>query len=456
MRVREDENIDQPVVQKFGGTSVSALNKLAEVVAGTEGQKVLVVSAFSGVTNDLQRLAETAAGRGGWQAIVDEISERHQAVMEEHDLDVDLSKNLARMAEMAQGFASLREVTPASRDAMMGLGEALSAPIVAAKLRAMGIAAEAVDAYDIVHTDNNYGEGQVDVERTYAAVRARVEEVLARGAVPVITGFRAQSAEGRDIVVGRGGSDYSASLVGAAIDARQVQIWTDVSGVKDIDPRVLIGDSELEGHARTIDKMSYDEAREGAVFGAKVLHPRTLDPAEEKGIPVRVLNTFEPQHPGTTIENMESHAIRTVTSQKGFRIIKIKASRMFGKPGYLAKIFGVFGQYGIDVQDLSTSEIGVSVSMKKTNGLPEGFLRDLEALGMNVEVIEDLAKISLIGAGVDHDPSVTRRIGAALEKGGHKVVMETRGASGVNFTFLVNEAEVNDAVKAVYREFFVQ
>jgi len=296
-------------VMKFGGTSVgdaSAIQKVAEIVhaASRASDLVVVVSAMSGVTNQLLEAANQAkmGARSAVQEIFGELRSRHYATLRKliHStpdracVAAQVEQILRNGEQLCEGAALLRQLTTATRDAISGLGERLSAPIVAAALNQRGVISEAIEAAELVRTDSCHGSAAPQMATTRNLCHARLRPLLQRGLVPVVTGFIGATAEGALTTLGRGGSDYSATILGAALDAEQVTIWTDVDGLMTADPRLVPS-------ASTIAEISYQEAAELARCGAKVLHPKTLSPVAESGIPIWIRNTFHPEHRGTRI-----------------------------------------------------------------------------------------------------------------------------------------------------------
>jgi aspartokinase/homoserine dehydrogenase 1 len=296
-------------IMKFGGTSVgdaSAIQKVAEIVhaASRESDLVVVVSAMSGVTNQLLEAAKHAAigDRAAVQAIFSQLRSRHRAAIREliHSIpqrvrvNLQLEQILEEGERLCESAVALSQLTPATRDAISSLGERLSAPMVAAALQERGVPSGAIEATELIRTDAGHGSAEPHMAATRELCHARLRPLLQNGIVPVVTGFIGATAEGRLTTLGRGGSDYSAAILGAALDANEVTIWTDVDGLMTADPRLVPG-------ASTIAEISYREAAELARCGAKVLHPKTLSPVGESGIPIWIRNTFAPERRGTRI-----------------------------------------------------------------------------------------------------------------------------------------------------------
>ena len=263
--------------------------------------------------------------------------------------------------------------------------------------------------------------------------------------MPVLGGFIGRTQTGATTTLGRGGSDFSAALVGAALDASEIQIWTDVSGFMTADPRVVTG-------ARSIPRLSYDEAAELAYFGAKVLHPRTLHPAVARGIPVRVCNSMAPSSPSTLIDATGAAAagagVKAVAHKTGITIVRITSARMLGASGFLRTLFEAFDRHGIAVDVVATSEVSVSLTVDQPERLPNA-VRDLQPLAQ-VDVVEGYAIVCVVGEALRSTPGIAARVFGAL--GGINVALISQGASGINLTFAVDERDAPDAVRLLHRE----
>jgi len=434
------------IIMKFGGTSLRdapAIKTVCEIVrARLDARPVVVVSAVSGVTDALEVIGRTAVDRSadlGW------IRERHETLHEDLDVRESLDPKLFQeLEDLCRGISLVGELSPRSRDYILSFGERLSARLVAAALNKAGIPATAVDAFDIgVRTDSHFGRAQL------LADDGRIKRALAKlEGIPVITGFIAKDEKGNTSTLGRNGSDLSAAFLGNAIDAEEIQIWTDVDGVLTADPRVV-------ETARPIARMSYDEAAELANSGGKVLHPSSLAPAIEKQIPVRVLNTHRPDAPGTLIvpEHRDPNAVvRCIAHKRHVTLVNIQTTRMLDQPGFLATIFRVFAAHGISVDMVSTSEVSVSVTLDNTENLDAAIIE----LGKHAEidVHEDLGQLCVVGHDIGHRMGLPARIFQPLMEHGVEVKMISLGALKVNVSLVVDEANVETAVRALHEEFF--
>ena len=445
---------------KFGGTSVGSpdrIRSLGERVRDSLARRpVVVVSAFSGVTDMLVRGAHLALGRdAGYEELAGEIQERHRRAVSElvpegparRRLLEHVDVVLAELAALYTGVYHLAELTARTLDAISGIGERLSYEIVAAALDAAGIAAQAVDARGVIVTDETFGRATPLMDDTRAAADRTVRPLLDARRVPVLPGFIASTRKGVATTLGRGGSDWSAAIVGAAMGAEEIQIWTDVDGMMTVDPRLVPS-------ARVIPEVSFDEAAELAYFGAKVLHPATIKPAVERGIPVRILNSLNPSAPGTLIAGRlagaERGEPRAIAFKKGIAVILIAQPRMLMAYGFVARVFEVFDRHRTPVDLIATSEVSISLTVDRPEAVP-AVEEDLARLG-EVEVLPGMAIVSVVGRGFSRHPGLAARVFQTLRE--VNVVMISFGASDVNFSFVVAEADAERAVRLLHRELF--
>ena len=434
------------ILMKFGGTSLrdgAALRTVAELVRARLGQEpVLVVSAHAGVTDALVEHAWRSV-QGDWD--LQPLREKHHAILGDLGLPLDLQDTLfEELTDLSRGIALVGELSPRSQDYVLSFGERMSARTVAAWLEASGIPATAVDAWDAgLRSDTKHGKA------TLVPDEGRVRQSLdAVTGIPVVTGFIAKDAQGNITTLGRNGSDTTAAFLGHALDAEEIQIWTDVDGVMTADPRIIQG-------AHRIPRMSFDEAAEIANHGGKVLHPASLGPAIEKEIPVRVLNTHRPQNEGTvilpTFEEPDT-VVRCLAHKNHVTLVNLETSRMRAEAGFLARLFGIFEKHGISVDMVSTSEISISMTLDNTDNLDAAVL-DLSALG-EVSIEDDLSLVCVIGHGIRHRMGVPARVFGPLEHAGVEVRMISLGALKVNISLLVAQSQLETAVAALHDEFF--
>ncbi|MBU1992119.1 aspartate kinase, partial [Patescibacteria group bacterium] len=335
-----------------------------------------------------------------------------------------------------------KELSLSALDRLQSFGERVSSNILAALLEKNGVRSRSVDAYSIIYADNNFGEGNVDIERTNEAIQTTIQGLLDDGITPVITGFIGQAENRQYITLGRGGSDYTAAIVAAALSASELQIWTDVDGIFNADPR-LIQD------AQALDRLSFEEASELAFFGAKVLHPKTINPAVAANIPVKILNTFNVDAPGTLIVNDENESIKSVTYKKDITIINVCSTGMLAAHGFLARIFEVFARNNISVDVVSTSEVSVSLTVE--NGVADNVIEELSEFA-RVNVQKNMAIVCLVGNGIRSTAGVLGNLFSGLNE--FNISMVSQGASQRNITFLVDENDAQNVVQNIFRRFF--
>lgn len=443
---------------KFGGTSVedtAAFRNVAAIVKVAGGSRpVVVVSAIGGFTNSLLESVEKAVA-GDARAATKSLEkgfDRHLAIAKDL-LDKEAHASFVSTVGDARGkirqlhriIAAHPVTSPPLQDEIVAYGEQLSSQLLAAVLCANGLAARYVDARTCVKTDENYGSA-MPLNETTDATRMALMPLLQAARIPVLGGFIASTLRGVTTTLGRGGSDYSAAIVGAAIGAREIQIWTDVSGVLTADPRVV-------SQARTIPVLSYQEAAELAYFGAKVLHPKTIQPAVDRNIPVRVCNSRSPKDAGTLIVAESAAAPQTVKAiahKNGITTVQITSARMLGAYGFLRRLFEVFDQHRTAVDVVTTSEVSVSLSIDDAGALDE-LVADLQSLG-TVEVEKRRTIISIVGDGLRNTPGIAARVFSVISD--INVSMISVGASSVNLTFMVDESQAHEAIAGLHRVFF--
>lgn len=444
---------------KFGGTSVGDVASFERVfhIVSTQIERhpVVVVSAMTKVTDALLAAFDTAK-KGDFAEAITSLElhfERHTEVSK-HFIADDAPNAFNGELEFARGELSdlLMRVSRRSlplqvlKDAIVSYGEQLSSNLLAEVLKAKGVNAGQVDSRRLIVTDDEYGAATPIVEETNELVRLELTPMIAAGEVPVMGGFIAASRGGETTTLGRGGSDYSAALVAAALDARELQIWTDVTGVMTCDPRIC-------KEARTIPVLSYEEAAELAYFGAKVLHPKTIKPAVDNAIPVRVCNTFEPNEIGTMVLADSAEApnkIKSIAHKKNITILRISSARMLGSYGFMSAVFQVFERFRTVIDVISTSEVSIALTLDNTAEI-EKIVTELERLG-DVEVDPGYAVICVVGEGLRASTGLASSIFSTISD--INVALISHGASSVNLTFVVKEDLVADVIKRVHKEFF--
>ena len=444
------------IVCKFGGTSVgdaAAIRRLVSIVRSRLAeQPVVVVSAASGCTNRL--LAAAAAARDGDPpaalAIVDEVIARHHAMARDLNLPVTALSTLAGDRETARTFFEReRENDPALRDATAAWGELWTSRLVAAALEHAGIRAEWVDIRPVLETDARFGRAAPDIAQLRVRAPETLGPIVAGGTVPVTQGFIGSAPDGRVTTLGRGGSDFTASLLGAALAVTRVEIWTDVDGLMTADPRVVPS-------ARTLPEATYDEAAELATFGAKVIHPFTQLPLAAAGIPFAILNSFAPERAGTLVRRDASQnpqggwPVRSIAWKPGIAVLNIRTPRRIGSFGFLRAVFEVFERHEVAVDVLATSEVNLSLTIDDVTRL-DVLLPDLLPLG-EVTVYENRAVVAVVGVGLRGTKGFVSRLFTAVRDVNMEVI--SQGASEINVTFVVKDEDGPETVRRLHREFF--
>jgi aspartate kinase len=447
------------IVMKFGGTSVEdagAIRRLVSIVRGQLHRRpVVVVSAMGKTTNGLLECARMSAAGDvqSAQTKLDEIAARHFGAAEQLALPEEGESLRAalgkRFVEIRSTFEEIREagqVTPRLSDAVSANGELLSSVVVAAAFRAAGIKGVWVDVRPWMRTGDDFTRAAVQFDIANPNLKAGFTAALSDGGAPVTQGFIGSNAEGVTTTIGRGGSDYSASIIGAALDAEEIQIWTDVDGIMTTDPRIT-------AEAAKVKIISFAEAAELAYFGAKVLHPSTLLPAMAKEIPVRVCNSRRPETEGTAIVRQAppSRAIvKAIAFKRGITILNVTSDRMLMAHGFLSRLFAVFDRHETSIDMVATSEVSVSMTLDDTRHL-DAIVADLQRLG-DVSIERDAALICLVGENLKFTPGVATRIFSSIEQ--INVSMISHGASAINVSFIVAGSSAENAVRALHREFF--
>ena len=446
------------IVMKFGGSSVESAAAIARV-AGIVNQRrdrhpVVVVSAMGKTTNKLLAIAAAAieGKRHEYIRQLQDLRDYHSRearqvapLAERAGLDRFLDEHFQELTELVKGLAVLGELTPRSVDAISSYGERLSSYVVTQAFRHFGMPAVHLDSRDVIVTDKRHTQAAPDFPETYARLAATVPP-LAADSVVVMGGFIAASHDGVTTTLGRGGSDYTASIVGADIGAEEIQILTDVDGMLTADPTILRG-----GHR--VKTISFAEAAELAYFGAKVLHPATVVPAIEKNIPVLILNSRRPEVPGTRITNQSvpsSNVVKSIACKRKITLVNIHSNRMLMAHGFLSRIFEVFERFETPVDMVATSEVSVSLTIDNTKNVDAilGELRQFAEANME----HDQVIVCLVGEDIRYTPGVARRTFNALD--GINIRMISQGASLLNISFVVKEADLHAAVEALHREFF--
>lgn len=449
------------IVVKFGGTSVGtteALGRAIDIVHGLrERSPVVVVSALSGITNQLDEASRAAAG-GEWQKaqeLIEQVRKRHESVayelvMQKSDFleafNSQLNRHIEEILAVLRGMSLVGEITPRANDKIVSIGERLSSVLFAYTMRIRRLRGIPVDSGKVIITNECFGCADPIMEKTVAAAKETLVPEVERGHIPVMGGYFGSTEAGVVTTMGRGGSDYSAAIVGAAIDAEEIQIWTDVDGMMTSDPRTV-------PRARLIEELTFDEAAELAHFGAKVLHPKTVAPAVARGIPIRIKNTHNPESPGTFITQSGSGREglpKAVAIRRGAQIITVTNPRMLGSSGFLGELFGVFERLDVPVDIVTTSEVSVSVTVPISDRI-DGLSTELEKLG-RVRSEAGYSAIAIVGEQILSDPPTVSRIFSSLEK--ISIVMMSLSHSGLSLVVVVRDSDADQALERIHRAAF--
>jgi aspartate kinase len=449
------------VVMKFGGTSVEDAKAMLRTAAIVRGRRerglspIVVVSAMAKVTDQLLAAAD-AAGRGdkvGALALASRLRNRHLDTAADllcGDLLTQVQKVIRErfdsLDDLLRGIAAVGELTPRTKDRVVSYGERLSSQMVPAAFDQHGLDGVHVDARQCIITDDHYGKA-VPQE---AAIEAKLTEVLLplveAGQTPVMGGFIGSTADGITTTLGRGGSDYTAALVGGGLRAGAIEIWTDVNGIMTTDPRIC-------PDALRVKIISFEEAAELAYFGAKVLHPATILPAVQKSIPVWVLNSRNAENEGTKITAMAppcASPFKSIAAKKRLTIIDVVASRMLMSHGYLKAVFDVFDKYRCAIDMVSTSEVSISVTVDSNERLPE-ICSELSKIA-DVKMEGHKALICMVGEDIRGRSGISGQVFSAIRH--VNVRMISQGASEINMSFMVEESDVEEAIRSLHAEFF--
>src|SRR5258705_5319852 len=463
-------------VMKFGGTSVgdaTRIRRAAEIVAAAakEGSVIAVVSAMGGVTNRLIEAAQASAAgnRDTAVQIAETLRKQHQQAVEDlvsHDdrrllLAAEIEKIIEQVTGLCYGTALLRELTPRVLDEILSTGERLSARLLANTLCEMGLKSLAVEATELIVTDNVSGRAEPLMEQTKVQAAERLLPLLEGDSVPVVTGFIGATAGGMLTTLGRGGSDYSATILGAALDAAEVIIWTDVDGVLTADPRLV-------PEARTLREISYNEAAELAYFGSSVLPPKTLGPVSEAGIPVWIRNSFAPEREGTKITatgHPTARGVKAITAISGVSLITVGGRAIVGLPGVAGKTFSAVANAQANVllisQSSSQNDICFIITSedeaRTVEKLREAFAFDLAHQQIeHITVNPEIAIVAVVGDRMRGTPGISGRTFSALGRRGINIIAIAQGSSEYNVSFLVEATMMREAVQSLHGEFGLQ
>ncbi len=457
------------LIMKFGGTSVADGNKIkhvAELVKSyrDRGDQIAVVtSALGGITDIILNAANDAVSEGKVSQVkefVADITKKHHqavhdAVSEEFAEDViaELDARIEEIEKALTGICYLGELTPRSIDYLSSYGERLAAPILSASIRTLGVESQSFAGGAIgIITDDNYGAAH-PLESTYAAVGQHIEPLM-ENTIPVITGFIGESEHGTITTLGRGGSDFTASIVGAAVNADEIWLWKEVHGIMTTDPKIV-------PEARPLPIISYIEAMEMSFFGAKVLHPKAIEPAIRQGIPVRVKNTFDPEYPGTLVvknEETSQNIVKAVSVMDKVALINISGAGMVGTIGVAAREFRALADAGVNIKMISqgSSEANLSTVVDESHMMKAVWALKQEFKNGVVGEIEhdvNISVVAVVGVGMAGTPGVAGRVFGALGGNGVNVIMISQGSSQHNISFVVKKDTAAKAVQVLHKEF---
>jgi aspartate kinase len=447
------------IVMKFGGTSVEdadAITRVSEIVkARLPDKPVVVVSAMAKVTDQLLAMAR-AAGSGDRKTALSlsrALRERHYNAAGEllgtalfTEFHSDLGADFENLDELLRGISAVGELTPRTTDQVAAVGETLSSKIVAGAFSAHGINSALVDSRKCIVTDDTHTRAAPLFEETNEQLKSKVHPLVEAGRVPVMGGFIGTTKTGVTTTIGRGGSDFSAAIVGAGLNASRIEIWTDVDGMMTTDPNIC-------PDARRIKVISFEEAAELAYFGAKVLHPATVLPAIQKNIPVYVLNSGNPTCEGTRISARAPHCrnfFKAIAAKKRITIVDVAAPRMLLAHGFLRAIFEAFDRHRVPVDVVSTSEVSVSLTVDSNESIP-ALAADLAKLA-DVKYEGRKAIVCLVGENLREIPGIAARVFGELAD--MKIRMISQGASEINLTFVIEEDEVPEVIRRLHKAFF--
>lgn len=464
------------LVMKFGGTSVGsaeAIQRTAELIKQYKdeyGRVVVIASAMGSkpvkVTDLLLQGSNTAVtgDQDTYKTLLKQMRHIHftaidQLLNDEHEqsaLKEEIDSFLERYGDLCGAISVLGEISPRAADAIGGMGEQMSVRIVAAYLRQVGIPAAAIDATDLIVTDDNFTSAVPLIEQTNVKTRARLDTLLEDSVIPIVTGFIAATKEGITTTLGRGGSDYSASIIGRALNAQEVWIWTDVDGVMSADPRWVES-------AKTIPQLTYREVSELAYYGAKVLHPRTMRPVMESHIPLRIKNTFNPEHAGSVIvyENDQQHdGIKAVTAIRALSLITVEGRGMLGVPGVAARTFKAVADSRASILMITQSSSEQSIcfvlsedtSSQVVMALEHEFGEELKHRDIErIWSLEPCAIVTAVGAGMQGTPGIAGKMFTALGDNDINIVAIAQGSSECSISVVVSTEQVSTAVQAVHQ-----
>ena len=461
------------IVMKFGGTSVATgqnIRHVADLVAknAKKDRVAVVVSALAGVTNSLIEVAEQAkkSDEKHIETFTKELLKKHEEAIStaitskqiQKEVTQITEKTLAELGKVLTGICYVGEVTPKSKDYVVSFGERLSVPIVWGTIKDKGLETQWFTGKEAgIVTDSNFGDADPLMNYTAHLIRERLAPLLEKGVIPVVTGYIAANQDGIVTTVGRGGSDYTATILGVALSVDEIWIWTDVEGIMTTDPKIV-------PDAKMLPQLSYQEAAEMAIFGAKAMHPRALEPVIKENIPVRIRSVFHPENAGTLItkepDANTKEAVKAVAMIKDVAMLNVSGAGMVGAPGSYGKVFDVLGKNHINVMMISTAASEANISMIIKRGILGRAISSLEialldrgGLVSEVSAEDDVAVIAVMGANMKGTLGVASRIFSTVAKKGINIRMIAQGSSELNISFVVKEKDGAAVVRAIHEEF---
>ncbi len=451
-------------VMKFGGSSLKSgegMKRVCKIISSDPELKVVVVSALSGVTEDLIQFMGQLRKEDEIEAFIKGMEDRHIALLTESvendtirkEACAKIKDKLVRLERALYGFVYLEELTPRTRDIIQSLGERLSVVLVAATLQEMGAKAVSIDADELgIITDGVYGGASAILDATSKNICPRLRQMFDRGEMPVVTGFFGRTVEGHVTIFGRNGSDYSAAVIANALNADSLEIWKDVDGFMSVDPKIV-------KEAVPIETLSYDEAAELSYFGAQVLHPRTVEPARMKNITIYVKNVFRPELRGTAIKPsgvQKVAGIKSISFMKNMAIIKIYGAGAGTKTGVISEISSKLTEAGVNIYSAATSQTCVAFLIAKHDLHLAQRTLETSKKGVieRIETTDDIALLCVVGEGLGYEKGIAARVFTAVAKEGVSVNMISAGASLVAYHFTVDKKDLERTTRAIHAEFF--
>jgi aspartate kinase len=451
-------------VLKFGGSSLKnseSMLMVGKIIASEPEPKVVVVSAVQGITDSIVSFVSEPRRDEEVQHFIEKLKDVHMSILGGVSKDMEtkqqaitlLMERLAKLEKVLYGISYLEELTPRTMDLVQSFGERFSVILIGAMLQDMGVNALPVEADELgITTEGPYGNATADLKETRKNIQPKIRSMFEKQETPVVTGFFGRTPEGHVAVFGRNGSDYSASVIANAVDARVLEIWKDVDGFMSVDPKIVKG-------AVTIENLSYDEAAELSYFGAKVLHPRTVEPAKEKNIIIKVKNVFEPDKEGTVIEPSGVEmggTIKSISCMRNLAIVKAYGAGAGYKTGVMYEISQRLSDAGVNIYSAATSQTCVALLIeKKYLGTAKKVLADLKKGVIDrIEAVDDIALLCVVGEGLGYRKGIAARVFTAVSKEGVSVGMISAGASMVAYHFTVDSKDLERTTRAIHSEFF--